>query len=96
MKKTLFYTVVGALLLTGCANNTPPPTVHIDPSAVQAYESRVYSGNTVPATQRQQMPQNVDIPLNQSDNQPKMNTRANMPVVLMPSVGFGYHRGYWY
>lgn len=67
----------------------------LDLKTVEAYQQNVYSGNTVPPSQRNQPSANIEQPLNVSDHQPKVVSRPARPqVIVAPSIGYGYYRAY--
>ncbi|WP_439257759.1 hypothetical protein [Lonepinella sp. BR2271] len=96
MKKVLF--ILTSLGLTACASHPPvgQPQAPLDMQTVNEYNTQVYHGKTVPASQKvKQTP--VEMPLNASDSQPKTSTtrRGSVPIILMPSVGYHYGRHHW-
>lgn len=90
MKKLLLCAL--PLAITACSTPVQQSTVPIDMQAVQEYQQRVASGNTVSVQQKQRVAQQVepDEPLNQSDRRPKV--RQVQPVIY-PSIGVGYYHG---
>ena len=97
--KILFILGLTALL-SACSTQEQSRSAPLDLQTVQAYNNKVYSGNTVPANQRKPTQTAVDIPLNQSDYQPKVTvTQPVQPrIILAPSIGYhhGYYGSYWY
>ncbi|MDH2926486.1 hypothetical protein FW755_02825 [Lonepinella koalarum] len=94
MKKIVF--MLACILLTACASHPEvgQPQAPLDMASVNAYNTKVYHGDTVPASQKvKQAP--VNMPLNASDSQPKTTTKTTTPVVLMPSIGYHYGRYRW-
>ncbi|WP_293731039.1 hypothetical protein [uncultured Actinobacillus sp.] len=79
-------------ILTACTTPQNQPKAPLDMQAVQEYNAKVYSGNTVPLAERMKSPKQVDTPVNQSDQQsrksPVMRVNPNI------AVGVGYGRGY--
>ncbi|PJG85922.1 hypothetical protein [Conservatibacter flavescens] len=94
MKKRIFVSVLMPLALAACSNTVQQPTAPLDMRSVEAYNQKVYSGDTVPAQQKKS-PVEVDTPLNASDNAPKgvvVQPYARPRVIIAPTVGYGYHR----
>lgn len=95
MQKLLSIVCV-TLFLSACTsprqttNNTP-----LDMQAVNAYQAKVHSGNTVPAKYKVVNPKPTDNVLDASDSTPKMKVyyKRQPSVIVEPS--FGYYRG-WY
>ncbi|WP_386691191.1 MULTISPECIES: hypothetical protein [unclassified Lonepinella] len=94
MKKFIF--ILASILLTACTSHPEvgQPQAPLDMASVNAYNTKVYSGDTVPANQKVKQPP-VNMPLNASDSQPKTTTKTTTPVVLMPSIGYHYGRYRW-
>lgn len=65
-----------------------------DMKAVQEYNARVTSGNTVTQAQKDKVASQVDtnLKLNASDNKVKTRVRSSLPVIpVVPSVGYHYN-----
>ncbi|BFU59381.1 MULTISPECIES: hypothetical protein [Rodentibacter] len=95
MKKLLMTFPI--VFLVACSSTQPQQDNGIyDMKTVQEYQARVASGNTVTAEQKANAARDIDDPIkvNASDSRPKVRYRQSVPVVVMPSVGFGYYRGY--
>ncbi|MDG6895920.1 hypothetical protein [Volucribacter amazonae] len=93
MKKQLIFIILSFLLLA-CSSQSPTlPQAPLDMQTVAAYNAKVYSGNTVPLAQQKGY-QEVDMPMNASDNQGKVKRQSmgSNPIILMPSVGYHYWR----
>lgn len=103
MKKLILC--LAPFLVVACSTPQQQSTVPLDMKAVQEYQQRITSGNTVDKN----TPSNNE-PLNQSDHKPKV-VYQRVPTAIYPSVGVGYgwgHRhhhyglgtrlgtGYWY
>ncbi|QIW16597.1 hypothetical protein A4G20_09765 [Pasteurellaceae bacterium RH1A] len=88
MKKLLLI-LAPALLLTACATPTQTSSVPMDMKAVEDYNRRVATGNTV--TERPAYKQE-NWELNQSDRQPKQQARPVYHPRIYPSIGV--HRGW--
>lgn len=92
MKLKLIFSILLLALLNACSSQPVQQATHFDMQAVNEYDAKVSSGNTVPANQRK-APQVVDNPVNQSDYRIKeMRNRPN--VVLIPTISYGY--GHWH
>ncbi len=82
------YFILGAVCL--CAACSSPvenhPQAPLDMQAVQEYNNKVYSGNTVPKDQRVTAPKRVDNPLNQSDKYPRVSQGTAR---VQPHIGVG-------
>ncbi|TDQ59660.1 hypothetical protein EDC45_0318 [Mesocricetibacter intestinalis] len=84
-------------LLAACSAPAPQPTAPLDMAAVEAYNQKVYSGNTVAAEQRNKPQVQSALPLNGSDSShrnlsPRTSARPNL--IIAPTVGYGYWRGH--
>ena len=69
-----------------------------DMKAVQEYNARVTSGNTVTQAQKDKVASQVDtnLKLNASDNKVKTRVRSSLPVIpVVPSVGYHYNYHYF-
>ncbi|MDC2825307.1 hypothetical protein [Rodentibacter pneumotropicus] len=94
MKKLLM--ICSALFLVAC--NSQPPAQQdsgiYDMKTVQEYQARVASGNTVTAEQKARAAKDISDPIkmNASDNRSKVIYQRTP--VIVPSIGFGYYRGY--
>ncbi|NYA27086.1 hypothetical protein [Haemophilus haemolyticus] len=65
-----------------------------DMKAVQEYNARVTSGNTVTQAQKDKVASQVDtnLKLNASDNKVRTRVRSSLPVIpVVPSVGYHYN-----
>ncbi|WP_114909550.1 hypothetical protein [Haemophilus haemolyticus] len=65
-----------------------------DMKAVQEYNARVTSGNTVTQAQKDKVASQVDtnLKLNVSDNKVRIRVRSSLPVIpVVPSVGYHYN-----
>ncbi|WP_135709310.1 hypothetical protein [Actinobacillus porcinus] len=86
-------------VLTACTTPKNQPQAPLDMQAVQEYNAKVYSGNTVPLAERMKSPKQVDNPVNQSDKQSSKNpvTRVNPNIAVGVGYGHGYchHRHCW-
>lgn len=94
MKKLL--TALPVLFLAACSSQQPQPDTGIyDMKTVQEYQAQVASGRTVTAEQKARAARDIDDPIkmNASDNGSKVKYQR-APVAIVPSVGFGYYRGY--
>ncbi|MDU8924640.1 hypothetical protein RYD26_06915 [Pasteurellaceae bacterium LIM206] len=106
MKIKLILLTMAASGLAACSSQPQyQPQAPLDMAAVQAYSNKVYSGNTVPASQRVKQPDEMDIPVNGSDRtagQDRLNSgnkisRTGMVVVPTIGVGIGHrHHPYWW
>lgn len=96
MKKIL---LISSILLAACSTHSPvgEPQAPLDLNAVQEYNKQVYSGKKQVAHTPSK---SVEMPLNASDHQPKVDARPRIPVVIAPTIGYyhGYrlYRGYHY
>ena len=95
MQKSLVI-VGGALFLSACTspkqttNNVP-----LDMKAVNAYQAKVNSGNTVSAKYKVVDPKPTDNILNASDSEPKVKVYHERRPSVIVAPSFGYYRG-WY
>lgn len=95
MKKLLF--IIPVLLITACSAqlDNAQDNVPLDLKSVEEYKAQVSSGNTVPLNQRKEVSTSVEHPLNSSDIKPKsVYQRAHTPIIISPSIGYGYYRGF--
>lgn len=96
MKRLL--TALPVLLLAACSSQQPEQqdTGIYDMKTVQEYRAQVESGRTVTAEQKARAARDIDDPIkvNASDTRPKTTTYQRAPIAVVPSVGFGYYRGY--
>ncbi|WP_044469930.1 hypothetical protein [Mannheimia massilioguelmaensis] len=92
--------LLGSAILGMSACSSQPeyqPQAPLDMQSVQAYQNKVYSGNTVPVSKKVKEQPEVEMPMNVSDKQAadeRFNTRRSYHpgnVVLVPSIGYGYH-----
>ncbi|WP_109078148.1 hypothetical protein [Aggregatibacter kilianii] len=94
MKKLLLILVVGGCL-TACSSKAPQANrAPLDTQAVEAYQAKVYSGNTVSKKYQVKDNKPEDNVLNASDSEPKaVIYRERQPrFVVAPSIG--YYRGW--
>lgn len=95
MKKIIL--LLFTFTLVACSNQAEieKTQVPLDLKTVEIYQANIYSGNTVGPNPRQTIPNNVELPLNSSDNTSKDNHQMNQPrIVVIPSIGYGYYRAY--
>ncbi|PVX42987.1 hypothetical protein C8D76_101326 [Pasteurella langaaensis DSM 22999] len=98
MKKQ-FLVLIAAGVLAACSSAPQnQPQAPLDTQAVQDYNAKVYSGNTVPKEQRVKTPKQVEMPLNQSDNQPRQNSgvKVNPNIAVGVGYGWGHHHRHWW
>ena len=98
MKKVFILSAM-VLGVAACSSPQSQPSAPLDMKSVEAYNQKVYSGNTVSANEKKANVE-VDTPLNASDNAPKpvvVQPYARPRVVIAPTIGYGYHRyrHYW-
>ncbi|OOF50597.1 hypothetical protein BKK54_05790 [Rodentibacter genomosp. 1] len=96
MKK--LFIAVPVLFLMACSSPQPQQDTGIyDMKTVQEYQAQVASGRTVTAAQKAKVANEIDDPIkmNASDHSSKVKYQR-APVAIVPSVGFGYYRGYHY
>jgi len=93
MKKLI--SIVALAVLTACtapqeASSIGNGAAVYDMNAVQDYNTRVISGNTVTAREKARVAQRDSIPneMNASDHHPKM---SGYSVAIMPAVGYCHH-----
>jgi len=96
MKKLI--SIVALAVLTACtapqeASSIGNGAAVYDMNAVQDYNTRVISGNTVTAREKARVAQRDSIPneMNASDHHPKMSGYSRYPVAIMPAVGYCHH-----
>ena len=97
MKKIVFVTCA-ILGLAACASQPEQTGGVYDMKAVQEYNARVTSGNTVTQAQKDKVASQVDtnLKLNASDNKVKIRVRSALPVIpVVPSVGYHYNYHYF-
>lgn len=99
MKKQ-FLVLASACVLAACSSATQyQPQAPLDTQAVQEYNAKVYSGNTVPEHQRVKTPKQIETPLNQSDHQPRQSSTVKVNPNIAVGVGYGWghrhHRHWW-
>lgn len=95
-KLTLIMSMaISSLLLSACSTPTQQSSVPMDMKAVQEYQQRVASGNTVSPTAKEDAQE-----LNQSDKAQKVKVYYHMPRRLHPSLyyqgGYGLGMGLGY
>ncbi|OOF35702.1 hypothetical protein [Rodentibacter heidelbergensis] len=94
--KKLFITLP-AFFLMACSAQQPTSQDSgiYDMKTVQEYQAQVASGRTVSAAQKARVANEMDDPIkmNASDSVQKVKYQR-APVAIVPSVGFGYYRGY--
>lgn len=98
MGKQILLTVAAISLLAACSELKQVRTMPLDTNTVETYNAKVSSANTVPVEQRVKNPKQTEMPLNESDYQPKTDLKYGEPrVILAPSIGYYYgrHRYYW-
>ncbi len=95
MNKLVF--ILTSILLTACTSHPEvgQPQAPLDMKSVDTYNAKIYSGNTVPDNQKVKQNTPVNMPMNASDNQPKVSSRTTTPVILMPSIGYHYGHHHW-
>ena len=88
MRKIVFVSCV-ILGLAACSSQPEQTGGGVyDMKAVQEYNARVTSGNTVTQAQKNK--------LNASDNKVKIQVRSSLPVIpVVPSVGYHYNYHYF-
>lgn len=93
----LFSMVISSLFVTACSTPTQQSSVPMDMKAVQDYQQRVASGNTVSPTAKEEAQE-----LNQSDKAQKVKVYYHTPRArLYPSLyyqggyGLGLGLGYY-
>ncbi|AAU37220.1 MULTISPECIES: hypothetical protein [Basfia] len=97
MKKTIIAAFVVSAGVIACSSPVENrPQAPLDMQTVRHYQNKVYGGNTVPAAQRVKEQPVVDTPMNVSDTrrQDRLDTRQTVRpgnVVIVPSIGYGYH-----
>lgn len=97
------YFILGiTCLCVACSSSVENhPQAPLDMQTVQEYNSKVYSGNTVPKEQRVTTPKRVDNPLNESDKYPRViQGQARIQPHIGVGVGIGrygrrHHRYHW-
>lgn len=100
MKKILVLSA--SLFLFACSTQQSQVSqVPLDMKTVEQYQAKVYSGNTVPASQRKEVAPVVQHPMDASDSRPQsrqVQARVQPRVILAPSIGYyrGYRHGHWY
>lgn len=80
--------------LAACSSQSEQTGGVYDMKAVQEYNARVTSGNTVTQAQKDKVASQVDtnLKLNVSDNQVRTRVRSSLPVIpVVPSVGYHYN-----
>lgn len=100
MNKQFLILVVASVVLAACSAPQHQPNAPLDTRAVQEYNNRVYSGNTVPVSQRVKTPKQVETPVNQSDKQPRRSSVTRINPSIGVGVGYGWgsrchHRHCW-
>ena len=100
MKKLV--SIAALAVLTACTAPQQASTIGngaamYDMNAVQDYNARVTSGNTVTAREKAKVAQRDSVPneMNASDRRSKHTGYSRIPVAIMPSVGVGYCRHCW-
>lgn len=85
--------------LAACSSQPEQTGVGVyDMKAVQEYNARVTSGNTVTQAQKDKVSSQVDtnLKLNASDNKVKTRVRSSLLVIpVVPSVGYHYNYHYF-
>lgn len=96
MKKSYAALLLSTLFIAACSSQPKnQPELPLDMKTVAEYNSKVSSGNTVPAAQRNKQHKEVDYPLNASDSRnsrPLTGRTARPSIAVVPS--FGYYHGY--
>ena len=89
MKKLMLCMI--PLAITACSTPVQQSSVPMDMKAVQEYQQRVATGNTVTSSN-----QSEDWELNQSDREPKVKVYRAYPRVY-PTIGYhhGWGRGHY-
>ena len=100
MKKLI--SIAALSVLTACTAPQQASTIGngaamYDMNAVQDYNARVTSGNTVTAREKAKVAQRDSVPneMNASDHRSKHTGYSRIPVAIMPSVGVGYCHHCW-
>ncbi|ABR74223.1 hypothetical protein CBG46_00995 [Actinobacillus succinogenes] len=95
-----YFVLAGVCLCVACSSSVDNrPQAPLDMRAVQEYNNKVYSGNTVPKEQQVTTPKRVDNPLNQSDKYQRVSqgtTRIQPHIGVGIGVGRYRHRHYPY
>ncbi|MGC7589066.1 hypothetical protein ACPWUF_01045 [Bisgaard Taxon 46] len=93
MKKIL--TVFMLFSLYACSAKQPEAPIMLDHKALEEYQQKVMSGDTVPTHKKKAYSDTVEVPLNASDSKAKQDKvpTYTRPIVVMPSVG--YHYGHY-
>ncbi|OOF67334.1 hypothetical protein [Rodentibacter caecimuris] len=83
--------------LVGCSSKSQEITDNgiYDMKAVQDYQTRIKTGNTVNSKQKLTEFSPPDLKVNASDSQLKATVTRSIPVVV-PQIGIGYYHGYRY
>lgn len=95
MKKLI--SIAALAVLTACTAPQEASSIGgeaaYDMNAVQDYNARVTSGNTVSAREKAKVAQRDSVPneMNASDHRPKMTGYSRYPVAIMPAFGYCHH-----
>lgn len=89
MKKLILLAI--PFVLSACATPEQQSTVPMDMKAVQDYQHRVATGNTVDKKHPE-----AQEALNQSDRRAKSTVHYGAAPVIYPVIHYGYGYGHWY
>lgn len=79
--------LISGLILGACSSEPPQVQAPLDTKAVEAYQTKVYSGNTATQAEKELAKRPVNMPLNASDSNPTYNSTVQ-PRVVVPVVGW--------
>ncbi|MCU0107272.1 hypothetical protein E5343_08955 [Rodentibacter caecimuris] len=94
MKKLLITCPI--LFLVACSSQqvVQQDTGIYDMKTVQEYQARVASGNTVTAEQKAKAAKDISDPIKMNASDSRQRVIYQRTPVVVPSIGFGYYRGY--
>lgn len=88
--------ICSALFLAACSSqpSTQQDTGIYDMKTVQEYQAQVASGNTVTAEQKARVTKDISDPIKMNASDSRQKVIYQRAPVIVPSIGFGYYRGY--